>query len=381
MNGILVLFHCESNTGYAIGRLEPIFFKMALQLCQNNSDRVHFAYTSMMKGKPTTLPSNFEQYVVIDSANNDKQHGEFIENYVKKNRINILFGFDQPVNLPTYKYFRRGGIRKFVSYWGAPMSSLFGPAKRLLKQINVLLRPNGPDLYIFESLGMADTAVLGRGISIKKTRVVYLSVDHNQFRPDPLDHPYVYEQFAIPKQRKIFFYSGHMEHRKGTRVIMNAANHLFEHRKIDDWHILLLGNRPGEEQPLLAQLAPTVRDRVIFGGYRDDINKLHRGCYAGIIASTGWDSLTCSSLEMQASGLPLIASNLPGLRESVATSSPQLLFEPGDHKQLAELMSDLLDNSAQRNALSETARAKTIIKFSTERQIRELTAAVEQKKT
>jgi len=53
----------------------------------------------------------------------------------------------------------------------------------------------------------------------------------------------------------------------------------------------------------------------MFGGYRSDLDLLQRGCYAGVIASTGWDSFARSGLEMQASGLPVLVSDLRGLRE------------------------------------------------------------------
>src|SRR5690606_30665190 len=127
---------------------------------------------------------------------------------------------------------------------------------------------------------------------------------------EPADAGYIYDAFGIPRHRRIFFYSGHMEPRKGVHIIMRAARRLAEQRPQDDWHIVLLGNQAGEEERLLRELGDgAARDRVTFGGYRDDIERLHRGCHAGIIASTGWDSLTMSAIEMQASGLPLIVSN------------------------------------------------------------------------
>ena len=49
----------------------------------------------------------------------------------------------------------------------------------------------------------------------------------------------------------------------------------------------------------------------------DDLSRIFPCCYAGVIASTGWDSFTVSSLEMASSGLPLVVSNLQGLSESI----------------------------------------------------------------
>lgn len=376
MKGIMVLFHCESNTGYAIGRLEPIFFQMALSLVGGDTAKIHFAYPAMDKGPSNTLPPEFNQYVVIDTKSQDPKHLDHIEQYVRAHNIEMLFGFDQPVSLPSYKYLRRGGVKKFISYWGAPMSSLFGPLKLALKKLEVSLQRNGPDLYIFESQGMAETAVYGRGIPARKVRVVYLSVDTEKFRPNATDANYVYDAFAIPKHRRIFFYSGHMEERKGVWVIMKTANYLAENRQNDDWHFLLTGNQPGEEKWLIDLLTPTARKHVTFGGYRNDIPRLHHGCLAGVIASSGWDSLTCSALEMQSSGLPLLISDLPGISESVCVGYSGYTFPSGSEVALGELAERLLDDDRLAKELSMNARNHALANFSISTQINNLLTVI-----
>src|SRR6185437_12076328 len=83
MKSILILLHCESNTGYAIGPLEKVFFEMALALCDGDRSRIHFAYPSMRKGPSPTLPVDFRQYAVIDTANGDARHGEAAARYIR----------------------------------------------------------------------------------------------------------------------------------------------------------------------------------------------------------------------------------------------------------------------------------------------------------
>jgi glycosyltransferase involved in cell wall biosynthesis len=375
MKSILILFHCESNTGYAIARLEPTFFNMALNLCNSDASRIHIAYTSMAKGRPQSLPASFDQYLIIDTKNPTVEASLQIKTYLQNNHIDTIFGFDQPVHQNIYKYFRAGGVKHLISYWGAPISSIFGPLKRALKRLDVLLHWRGPDHYIFESQGMAETAVFGRGIPEARVHIAYLGVNTNQFRPEANDHLYIYNCFNIPPQRKIFFYSGHMEPRKGVATIMRAANHLATTRTADDWHIVILGNQPGEENELQGILqGEPAKARVTFGGYRNDIEILHRGCYAGIIASTGWDSLTCSSLEMQSSGLPLLLSDLPGLREAGEDNKSCLLCPPGDYEKLAQTMRNLLDNQTLRNKLSVGARVRAEKYFSEQVQLEKLVA-------
>jgi len=378
MQSILIMYHCESNTGYAIGKLEPIFFKMALALCDNDSSRVHISYPSMEKGPSPELPSDFDQYLIIDPATNNHEDRERMEQYILRHSIDTLFAFDQPVSRPVYKCLRRAGIKYFVSYWGAPMSSIFGWFKRMLKRIDVLLHPNGPDLYIFESQGMADTAVLGRGIPRKKVEFVYLSVDTDKFSPNPNDQEYIYEKLGIPMDRKIFFYSGHMEERKGVHVLISAVRALVEDHSRHDFHLVLLGNKNGEESRFQTLLEGRHADHVTFGGYRNDIAKLHRGCFAGMIGSTGWDSLTCSALEMASSGLPLLVSDLPGLKETVVHGETGYLFPSGSAEALSKKMLKLLQNPEHASTLGKAARQRALRNFSQKLQHDRLVGVVRQ---
>jgi glycosyltransferase involved in cell wall biosynthesis len=350
---------------------------MAVDLCEGDTSRIHFGYPSMERGPSDSLPGHFGRYVVMDAGTRDAGRCREAQRYIATNHIDTIFGFDQPVRRPIYRYFRDAGVRRFISYWGAPMSSVFGPFKRTLKRVEVALSRHGPDQYIFESYGMADSAVLGRGIPRSRISVVHLGVDTERWRPGLDDADYVYRKFEIPRQRRVFFYSGHMEERKGISVIMRAANSLAKSRTHDDWGIVLFGNRPSEDIPYINMLSAEARTHVVFGGYRTDLNLMQRGCYAGIIASTGWDSFTCSSLEMQSSGLPLLVSDLTGLRESVAPGQTGFRFPPGDHEQLAGLLSKLLDDVELRNRLSRQARTRILNQFSMEAQCANLVATVQ----
>ncbi|MBW4052372.1 MAG: glycosyltransferase family 4 protein [Proteobacteria bacterium] len=376
MKSILVLLHCGSNTGYAIGPLERTFFDMARALCNQDVTRIHFAYPSMANGPSPTLPPDFKQYALVDSRSTDPEHWKKAEHYICDHDIDTIFGFDQPVARPIYRYFRRAGVKNFISYWGAPMSSMNNLAVRLVKRFGVTLRLSGPNHYIFESQGMAELAIKGRGVPRGRCAVVPLGIDCDRYRPDPVDAQYAYDCFGIPERRRIFFYSGHMEPRKGVAVIMTAANCLSESRKADDWHILLCGNKGGESRPYEQMLKEGASAHVTFAGYRSDLEVLCRSCYAALIMSTGWDSFPRSGLEVQASGLPLIVSDLRGIRESVRDGFTGLIVKAGDGQALAGAMNRLLDDRDWRDQLSRQARARIEAEYTIDKQLSTLTDVV-----
>jgi glycosyltransferase involved in cell wall biosynthesis len=358
------------------GGLKGFFFQMAERLCNGDWSRIHFGYPDMSSGPSDVLPAAFGQYLAIDTASRDTRHHVEVASYIRACGIDLVFGFDQPVDRPLYKRMREAGITSFISYWGAPMSSINNPVKRFAKRIEVALRRYGPDHYIFESQGMLDTAVLGRGIPRRRTSVVTLGVDVDDFRPDPADAPHVYQQFGIPAHRKIFFYSGHMEPRKGVAVIMRAANRLADSRRADDWHFCLLGNQNGEEAVYMEMLSREARSHVSFGGYRTDVQLIQRGCYAAVIASAGWDSLTRSAIEMQASGLPVVVSDLDGLREAIMPGMTGLLFRTGDDRELSAKIELLLDDQGLRNRLAAAARERAERDLTVDRQVSALVGIV-----
>ena len=126
MRAILILLHTESNTGFAINALEAVFFQMAMTLCGHDVSRVHFAYPSMSKGPTVSLPADFRQYLTLDSRTSDSIEIGRATRYIRENHIDTVFGFDQPVHKPLYRHLRRAGVTHFISYWGAPMSSISG---------------------------------------------------------------------------------------------------------------------------------------------------------------------------------------------------------------------------------------------------------------
>ena len=137
MKSILVSLHVGSNTGYAIGPLELLFYRMALNLTGGDASRIHFAYPSMSLGPSPTLPATFSQYLVVDMKGAEPADHERAADYVRKHGIDTLFGFDfgRPPHL-QYKSLRRAGpASRMISYWGAPMSSVNTGVKRLLKRL------------------------------------------------------------------------------------------------------------------------------------------------------------------------------------------------------------------------------------------------------
>ncbi|MBW7470060.1 glycosyltransferase family 4 protein [Marinobacter sp. F4218] len=363
MTGMMVLFHCESNPGYAASSHEHTFLDVARNLA-GDIQNVHYAYSDLTGGMTSSLPAELTNILHLDTQWSDPDQLRSIESYVRKHRIRRLLGFDQPVSRPMYQALRKGGVKTFVSYWGAPMSSLNSGLKLFLKKLEVSTKRYGPDHYVFQSDGMRDTAVNGRGIPFSKTSIVKTGIDTRKYAPDPSRRWYAHECFDIPRDRKIVVFSGHMERRKGVHVILQAAEILTRKLKQKNVQFLILGNRPGERENFLEYLQdPEVNEHITFGGYRADVPDLLKSCSVGMIASVEWDSFPMSSLEMAATELPLLVSDLPGLNEAVAPDTGRK-FPVNDHVAAAEQLNTLLNQTELLETMGSKGRERVIKHYS-----------------
>lgn len=363
MTGMMVLFHCESNPGYAASSHEHTFLEVAKHFT-GDINKVHYAYANLDNGMTPSLPENLTHVLQLRTRCSDPDRLRDVENYVRDNKITRLLGFDQPVSAPMYQALRRGGVKTFVSYWGAPMSSVNNGIKLLLKKLEVSARRYGPDHYVFQSEGMRNTAVNGRGIPYSRTSVVKTGIDTEKFSPDPTLKHYAHECFNIPKERSIVVFSGHMERRKGVHVILQAAKVLVQDLKRTNVQFLILGNRQGEKENFSEFLQdPEVNRHITFGGYRDDVPSLLKSCSIGMIASTEWDSFPMSSLEMAATGLPILVSDLPGLNEAISPDTGRT-FPVNDYRTAAQTLHVLLDTPGHLKMMGEKGRDRVINYYS-----------------
>lgn len=106
-------------------------------------------------------------------------------------------------------------------------------------------------------------------------------------------------------------------------------------------HLLFVGSGDTlhREQELVNEL--NLSDKIHFLGVRNDIPQLIKSSYIGI-QSSNWEGFGLTAVELMAGGIPVVASNVEGLKQVVGGAG--LLFERGNNKQLATIVNKLLSN-------------------------------------
>ncbi|HEY4100764.1 MAG TPA: glycosyltransferase family 4 protein [Gemmatimonadales bacterium] len=188
--------------------------------------------------------------------------------------------------------------------------------------------------------------LVARGIPRGRIAVVYPGVDTRRFHPDP----------ATPRRADPrFVYVGRLRRYKGIEYLIDA---LAEAGKLrPDLSVDIAGT--GDDRARLEGRARErgVADRVRFHGYVDEATRLRllRESVANVFPSPkeGWG---ITVMEAAACGTPSIASDSPGLRDSVRNGRTGILVPHGDVAALAQAMVALATDRPRAETLGRAAR-------------------------
>jgi glycosyltransferase involved in cell wall biosynthesis len=185
-----------------------------------------------------------------------------------------------------------------------------------------------------------------RGVSAERVVVIHPGVDAGLYHPDP----------ATPRAaRPTFLYLGRLKRYKGVELAMRALALARESRA--DITLDVCGQ--GDDRPRLERLTRELRleDAVRFLGFVSEAEKqqLLRRAWAVVFPSPkeGWG---ITNVEAAASGTPAIASDSPGLRESVQQGVTGYLVPHGDVRALADRILGLAGDPAAVERLGRAAR-------------------------
>ncbi len=160
----------------------------------------------------------------------------------------------------------------------------------------------------------------------------------------------------IAERRAEIAYLGRLEGYKRIDVLLRAVARLAPRfRDLELWVIGKGGEREGLEQ-LATQLG--LAERVHFTGFvsRAERDRLLAGCRVCVCPSAkeGWG---LSVIDANALGVPVVASDAPGLRDSVVDGETGFLVPEGDVGAFAHGIERLLADDALAASMSKAAEA------------------------
>jgi glycosyltransferase involved in cell wall biosynthesis len=186
--------------------------------------------------------------------------------------------------------------------------------------------------------------LLARGVAVERTRVIYCGIDSAAFTPAP----------GTRSPTPLIAYVGRLRRYKGVELILEAVAAMKDRRT----EVEIAGT--GDDRPRLEALAQSLDlgQRVRFLGFVSEAEKSALLRRAWIVSLTspkeGWG---ITNLEAAACGTPVVASDSPGLRESVLDGRTGFLVKHGDVSALAGAFDRIIADPALVTRLGTAGRA------------------------
>ncbi len=195
-----------------------------------------------------------------------------------------------------------------------------------------------------------------KGVGSEKIDVVPNAVDFERFKLDK-EKKELRRELGMSEDSFIVAYTGHLYDWKGVDNLLKAVNHI----PYDDLEVVLVGGRKKEIERYREVIERRSLEEVVrIEGYvsREKVPKYQNASDVLVAPNTSNDEKSAEYTspvklrEYMASGTPVIASDLPAIRD-IASSGEITYFKPDDPERLAEKIIEIRENPER---FSEKAR-------------------------
>jgi colanic acid/amylovoran biosynthesis glycosyltransferase len=202
--------------------------------------------------------------------------------------------------------------------------------------------------YLIEKLGVTDS----------KLQVIQCGVDVSRFQPD----------VKRLNDRPLVLSVGGLVEKKGHDVLLRACSYL------KNWGYTFQCKIIGEGAllPDLVALTKSLKleEYVHFCGrvHHSEILKYHKEADIFALACVkgkdgNMDGIPVALMEAMAMEIPVVTTNISGIPELVESGTTGFVVEPGDPKELAERLRQLLDDIQLRQAMGRRGREKVLQEY------------------
>jgi glycosyltransferase involved in cell wall biosynthesis len=325
--------------------------RQVVDLADKLVERGHKVKIVYLTGKPIILPQSFSIEIIplniTFSLNNFIKAIKKIKKIVKDFNPGIVHSHMIHANI-----FMRI-VRIFVSF---PVLICTAHnfkeegKKGSLKLREFLYRITDPLCDITTQVGKSGMERYIKNKVTPANKIVYMpnGIDVNKFQRDELIREKMKKEMNLDKKFFVWLAVGRLVAVKNYNYLLQAFKKVIEVRK--DAILLIAGG--GELENELKKLMDDLllNDSVIFLGVRNDINKLMNVADTFVLPSD-FEGLPLTIIEAQLSSLPVVATNVSGIKEVVKNGETGYLVPIKDSEALAEKMLEMMN-------LSELERIK-----------------------
>jgi glycosyltransferase involved in cell wall biosynthesis len=201
----------------------------------------------------------------------------------------------------------------------------------------------------------------GLGIPDRKLSVIPNGVEVAAFESAA---PADLSEFGIPAGSRILLAIGRLHPQKGFDQLIDAVGPILKDHP--DVHLLIVGEGP--QRPLLEQkiAASDQHTRMHLTGRRDDIAGLLRACSLFVLSSR-WEGMPNVLLEALAAGVPVVATDVEGVRDIVEDAVSGVIVPRESTFELRTAVTRLLADPPLASKLAAAGQRRVRSDFTWER--------------
>ena len=199
---------------------------------------------------------------------------------------------------------------------------------------------------IFQNLDDRDIYLKNNLVKKKNYTVIYSSgIDLTEFKEKASRTNQVFTFICVAR---LVYEKGIINYLEAARIIKNKGF---------DYKFLLAGPLEEDSKKLNHKILESYNDVVNILGVRKDIKELLLNSNAFVLP-TFREGFSRVLLEAAAVGLPIVSTNVTGVKDFVSHNKDALLVNPNDSNSLADAMIEIASNEALANQLVKNALKK-----------------------
>lgn len=203
------------------------------------------------------------------------------------------------------------------------------------------------DRYVCVSRSVADFSRDEAGLPSDKLVVIPNGIDVERYqRAEPLDLTLL----GLGAGRRAVTFVGRLERQKGLLDFLRHSPRWLGRLPYHD--LLLVGTGPQESALREEAERAAIAARVHFIGWRDDVPRILRASDLFVLPSQ-WEGMPNALLEAMAAGLPVVATDVEGVRELLGDGARCQVEVRGNLEEFCELIVSLLAESTLADRLGQ----------------------------
>ena len=301
------------------------------------------------------------------------QPGKWVEERARQLRVptipmTVNRLHDKQDMLALRRFLRENRVDVLHAHWSLDM--IIPPVAALLERVpvRVLSRhlpnrlKNRPGGWIYSNILFSRVVTVSEsvrqtliqcGMSPERVQTIHHGTDIEAFSRTTLTPQESRDQLGIPKEAIAVGVVGRVATEKGHKYLFEAAKILGDRYPVC---CVVIGDGPDDEKLKLLVQEMGIADRVIFAGFRDDVNNAINAL--DIVALPSIWAEPCSAAVQQGMALrkPVIGTRAGGTPEMIAENETGLLVPVEDGPALADAIAQLAGDASLRRRMGEAGR-------------------------